>query len=147
VSVSRNENILSTESYNMGTVRLLQKLDGSKAAGRQAASHRQPLAVLVREYAEAARRRIDRDLGSARIDVCIALGSVEDGPAPAGLRSTHGHITLGELNKLIEKRSSACGACANACALDRADVIHTGGHRAAIDREAKCAAWPSPAWA
>lgn len=75
VTISENGNIVSTESYNMGTVRLLQKLDGNKEPGFSLLSHpKRPFALLVREYAEAARKRIDREIGSEKVDLCIATG-------------------------------------------------------------------------
>src|SRR5262245_16107867 len=49
VTISENKKIISTESYNMGTVRLLKKLNGEE---KQAAAKR-PFSLLVREYAEA----------------------------------------------------------------------------------------------
>ena len=57
VTLSQNGNILSTESYNMGTVRLLKRLSSEKNSAM-------PFHKLVREYAEAARHCIDRELGS-----------------------------------------------------------------------------------
>jgi exopolyphosphatase / guanosine-5'-triphosphate,3'-diphosphate pyrophosphatase len=67
VTISTGQNIISTESYNMGTVRLLEKLD-SKDTSRHA------FATLVREYAEAARYRIERDIGDAKIQICAGTG-------------------------------------------------------------------------
>jgi exopolyphosphatase/guanosine-5'-triphosphate,3'-diphosphate pyrophosphatase len=66
VTISTGENIVSTESYNMGTVRLLEKLDSSNKSKH--------FAKLVREYAEAARYRIERELGDERIQVCAGTG-------------------------------------------------------------------------
>ena len=43
VTLSQNGNIISTESYNMGTVRLLEKLSGEKNSVM-------PFHKLVREY-------------------------------------------------------------------------------------------------
>jgi exopolyphosphatase / guanosine-5'-triphosphate,3'-diphosphate pyrophosphatase len=110
VTISENENIISTESYNMGTVRLLQKLDGSKQRAFGMLSGRQPFSTLVREYAEAARRRIDHDLGSARVNLCVGTGgNVED---LGRLRQRYFKetdstlITLSELETLIEVLSS-----------------------------------------
>ncbi len=74
VTISENENIISTESYNMGTVRLLQKLDGDNETGSILANSKRPFSMLVREYAEAARRRIDREIGNARVHICIGTG-------------------------------------------------------------------------
>ncbi len=102
VTVSENENITSVESYNMGTVRLLQKLDGvSHAPGKT-----QPFGLLVREYAEAARRRIDREFGAKRVDVCVGTGgNVEElGRLRQRLfKEADGSlITVRELDELIQ---------------------------------------------
>jgi exopolyphosphatase/guanosine-5'-triphosphate,3'-diphosphate pyrophosphatase len=106
VTLSEDRNILSTESYDMGTVRLLQKLDGHAPSGSQREARRS-FGVMVREYAEAARRRIDRELGKARVDLCIGTGgNVED---LGRLRQRHfgksdGQvITVSELHELIEE--------------------------------------------
>ena len=102
VTLSQNGNILSTESYNMGTVRLLKKLsDGKNAA--------MPFHKLVREYAEAARHRIDRELGSKKIDMCVGTGgNIEEmGSLRQKLfkRDSDRAITLEELDKLVETLS------------------------------------------
>jgi exopolyphosphatase/guanosine-5'-triphosphate,3'-diphosphate pyrophosphatase len=84
VTLSLGNNILSTESYNMGTVRLLQIL------GEQ--PERLPFDKLVREYAQSAKRRIEREIGSKKIDLCIGTGgNIEE---------------MGELRKKIFKRDS-----------------------------------------
>lgn len=99
VTLSSGRNIISTDSYNMGTVRLLQKLNGSKS--------NLPLGNLVREYVEAARYRIEQDLGDKKIQICAGTGgNVEEiGRLRQKLfkaESDH-FITLEELEKLIER--------------------------------------------
>ncbi|MBI5943123.1 MAG: Ppx/GppA family phosphatase [Chloroflexi bacterium] len=102
VTISQNGNILSTESYNMGTVRLLNKLTGAKNAVM-------PFHKLVREYAEAARHRIDREIGSKKIDICVGTGgNIEEmGNLRQKLfkRDSDHAITLEELDKLVETLS------------------------------------------
>jgi exopolyphosphatase/guanosine-5'-triphosphate,3'-diphosphate pyrophosphatase len=66
VTLSTGQNIISTDSYNLGTVRLLEKLNGSKS--------KHPLGNLVREYAEAARYRIEQDLGDEKVQICAGTG-------------------------------------------------------------------------
>jgi exopolyphosphatase/guanosine-5'-triphosphate,3'-diphosphate pyrophosphatase len=126
VTLSENQKIISTESYNMGTVRLLTKLNGSK---KQTASN-QPFSLLVREYVRAARRRIDRELGGEKIHLCIGTGgNVEEmGKLRQRLfkKSSDNVITLAELQELIEKLSSmSLSARMRKLDLkpDRADVI------------------------
>ncbi|MBK8823517.1 MAG: Ppx/GppA family phosphatase [Anaerolineales bacterium] len=102
VTLSQNGNILSTESYNMGTVRLLKKLSGEKNAAM-------PFHKLVREYAEAARRRIDREIGSKKIDICVGTGgNIEEmGRLREKIfkRDSDRAITLEELDTLVETLS------------------------------------------
>ena len=75
VTIAEGQKVISTESYNMGTVRLLQKLDeGDHPSGEVDAPPKRPFNLLVREYAEAARQRIDREIGDARVDVCVGTG-------------------------------------------------------------------------
>lgn len=103
VTVSEDENITSVESYNMGTVRLLQKLNGAPHGAR---GRTQPFGLLVREYAEAARRRIDREFGAKRVNVCVGTGgNVEElGRLRQRLfKEADGSlITLHELDELIQ---------------------------------------------
>jgi exopolyphosphatase/guanosine-5'-triphosphate,3'-diphosphate pyrophosphatase len=102
VTLSQNGSILSTESYNMGTVRLLEKLNGEKNSAM-------PFHKLVREYAEAARHRIDREIGSKKIDICVGTGgNIEEmGNLRQKLfkRDSDRAITLEELDKLVETLS------------------------------------------
>jgi len=102
VTLSLNGNIISTESYNMGTVRLLKKLTSEKNSGP--AFHK-----LVRAYAEAARHRIDRELGSKKINICVGTGgNIEEmGNLRQKLfkRDSDRAITLEELDKLVETLS------------------------------------------
>lgn len=84
VTLSQGGNILSTESYNMGTVRLLEKLRGKPA--------KLPFNELVREYAESARYRIEREVKKKKIDICVGTGgNIEE---------------MGELRKKLFKRES-----------------------------------------
>ena len=109
VTISENGNILSTESYNMGTVRLLKKLDISGKIAFQRNGPKHPFSLLVREYAEAARRRIDHEIGDARIDVCVGTGGNAEDLGRLGARlfksPSPGTIGVRDLEKLIEKLS------------------------------------------
>ena len=99
VTISSGQNIISTDSYNMGTVRLLEKLNGSKS--------KHPLGDLVRDYAEAARYRIERDLGDEKVQICAGTGgNVEEiGRLRQKLFKAESDrfITLDELEELIER--------------------------------------------
>ncbi len=59
--------ILSTESYKMGSVRLLQVLEEKKHGEKQ-------FNQLVREYVDATQRRMKKELGKEKIDICIGTG-------------------------------------------------------------------------
>ncbi|HUF00452.1 MAG TPA: Ppx/GppA phosphatase family protein [Anaerolineales bacterium] len=99
VTISTGRNIISTDSYNMGTVRLLEKLNGSKS--------KHPLGNLVREYAEAARYRIEQDIGEEKVQICAGTGgNVEEiGRLRQKLfrAESDRFITLEELEKLINR--------------------------------------------
>ncbi|MEJ5225611.1 MAG: hypothetical protein WHV44_14230, partial [Anaerolineales bacterium] len=104
VTLSHDEEIISAESYAMGTVRLLRKLDDNGNQGERPFSH------LLREYTEAARRRIDREIGSERLDICVGTGgNIEEmGVLRKKIfkRESDKLITLPELETLIEKLSA-----------------------------------------
>jgi exopolyphosphatase/guanosine-5'-triphosphate,3'-diphosphate pyrophosphatase len=109
VTIAEDKKVISTESYNMGTVRLLQKLGGGNKSWFSWATPKRPFNLLVREYAEAARRRIDQEIDNRKVDVCVGTGgNVEEmGRLRQRLfkRQSDRLITLGELQDLIEKLS------------------------------------------
>jgi exopolyphosphatase / guanosine-5'-triphosphate,3'-diphosphate pyrophosphatase len=100
VTISTGQNIVSTESYNMGTVRLLEKLDGDHGS-------RHHFAKLVREYAEAARYRIERDIGDEKIQVCAGTGGNVEEIGRLRQKLFKGDsdqvVMLDELKQLIER--------------------------------------------
>lgn len=59
--------IISTESYKMGSVRLLQVLEEKKHGEKQ-------FNQLVREYVDATQRRMKKELGKEKIDLCVGTG-------------------------------------------------------------------------
>jgi exopolyphosphatase/guanosine-5'-triphosphate,3'-diphosphate pyrophosphatase len=59
--------ILSTESFRMGAVRLLQVLEGKKHGEKQ-------FNQLVREYVDATQRRLNKEIGNQKIEVCVGTG-------------------------------------------------------------------------
>ncbi|MCS6806313.1 MAG: Ppx/GppA phosphatase family protein [Acidobacteriota bacterium] len=67
VTLAANGQIIATESFNMGTVRLLQKLEEKQRGQRQ-------FNTLVREYVDATRRRLRKEIGQQKIDVCVGTG-------------------------------------------------------------------------
>lgn len=97
VAVSKGNKLLTTESYEMGTVRLLQNLDDRLPS---------EFRVLVNEYTESIRRHIKRELGKLKLDVCIGTGgNIEElGNLRKKLfkRATNDRITVNELEMLDE---------------------------------------------
>jgi exopolyphosphatase/guanosine-5'-triphosphate,3'-diphosphate pyrophosphatase len=110
VTISENKNIVSTESYNMGTVRLLNKLSGDKDTALSFFNSKRPFGLLVREYAEAARKRIDREIGKEKVNLCIGTGgNVEElGKLRQKILKQNSDtvIQLSELQEVIERLNS-----------------------------------------
>ncbi len=100
VTISTGQNIVSTESYNMGTVRLLENLDGDHKSKHH-------FAKLVREYAEAARYRIERDIGEEKIQICAGTGGNVEEIGRLRQKLFKGDsdrfVMLDELKQLIER--------------------------------------------
>jgi len=67
ITLASDGNILSTESFKMGSVRLLQVLEEQKHGERQ-------FNQLVREYVDATQKRIRKEIGNKKIDLCIGTG-------------------------------------------------------------------------
>jgi exopolyphosphatase/guanosine-5'-triphosphate,3'-diphosphate pyrophosphatase len=103
VTLSNGRNIIFTGSYNMGTVRLLKKLE-TKSRSKQTFSQ------LVHESTESTRRRIEREIGDEKILVCAGTGgNVEEiGHLCQKLFKAESDrlITLDELELLIERLSN-----------------------------------------
>jgi exopolyphosphatase/guanosine-5'-triphosphate,3'-diphosphate pyrophosphatase len=103
VTISTGNNIIFTGSFNMGAVRLLKILE-------KEGSPEQTFSQLVTEYAEPARRQIEREIGDEKISVCVGTGgNVEEiGRLRQKLFKTESDrfITLNELAKLIDRLSA-----------------------------------------
>lgn len=67
VTLVADGQILSTESYRMGTVRLLQLLEEKKHGEKK-------FSQLVREYVDATQKRMKKELGAEKIDLCVGTG-------------------------------------------------------------------------
>jgi exopolyphosphatase/guanosine-5'-triphosphate,3'-diphosphate pyrophosphatase len=123
VTISSGQNIISTDSYNLGTVRLLETLNAQHQS-------KQLFGKLVREFVEAARYRIEQDIGEEKIQVCVGTGgNVEEiGHLRQKLFKAERDrfVTLNELAKLIERLNDlSVQERMNKLKLrpDRADVI------------------------
>ena len=67
ITVVANGRIAATESFRMGAVRLLKELEDSKMGDRA-------FNQLVREYVDATRRRVKKEIGDKKIDFFVATG-------------------------------------------------------------------------
>ena len=103
VTTSTGQNIISTDSYNLGTVRLLEKLNGEGISP-------ETFSKLVQEYAEAARYRIEKDIGRGKIQLCVGTGGNVEEIGRLRQRLFKGEndrlVTLDELKELIRRFSS-----------------------------------------
>jgi exopolyphosphatase/guanosine-5'-triphosphate,3'-diphosphate pyrophosphatase len=98
VTTSTGQNIISTDSYTLGTVRLLQKLEAEEI--RQDA-----LSRLIQQYTEAALNRKEQDNDGEKVQVCVGTGgNVEEiGRLRQKFfkRGSDHLVTLDELKELI----------------------------------------------
>ena len=67
ITLVSDGNIIATESFKMGAVRLLQVLEGKERGERH-------FNQLVREYVDATQKRIKKEIGKEKIDVCVGTG-------------------------------------------------------------------------
>lgn len=103
ITLVADDQILSTESYRMGTVRLLQLLEEKQRGEKQ-------FTQLVREYVDAAQKRVRKELGDEKIELCIGTGgNVEAlGELRRDLlkKDRSNIITLDELELLLRRLQS-----------------------------------------
>lgn len=123
VSLATGGNILSTESFKMGAVRMLQQLEGKKHGERH-------FNKLAQEYVEATQKRIKREVGNRTIDLCVGTGGNVDtiGELRKQMlgRDRDTVVTLSELDTLIKRLQALTFEERVAQLLlrpDRADVI------------------------
>src|SRR6185295_2222846 len=67
VSLATQKGILSTESYAMGSVRLLQILDQQRVGEKR-------FNQLVDRYVHSIDKRLKKELGDQKVDLCIGTG-------------------------------------------------------------------------
>jgi exopolyphosphatase/guanosine-5'-triphosphate,3'-diphosphate pyrophosphatase len=67
ISLGNKSGIISTQSYAMGSVRLLQILDQRRLTGTQ-------FNQLVNRYVDVTNKRLKKELGSQKIETCIGTG-------------------------------------------------------------------------
>lgn len=67
ITLSKDGKILTTESFKLGAVRLLQVLEGKKHGEKQ-------FNQLVREYVDASQKKLKKEIGNEKIDLCVGTG-------------------------------------------------------------------------
>jgi len=100
ITLTSDGQIMTTESFRMGAVRLLQVLEEKKRGEKN-------FNQLVREYADAAHRRIKKEVGNRTIDICIGTGgnveSLGDLRKEFFGKDSDNLITVDELDTLVKK--------------------------------------------
>lgn len=100
VTLSTGRSIISTDSINLGTVRLLETWNANQAS-------KHTFGDLVREATQATRERIQHDLGDKKVQVCVGTGGNVEALGRLRRRlfkaESNRCISLAELEKLIER--------------------------------------------
>ena len=103
VTIATQNNILLTETYKMGSVRLLQILD-EHALGEERFNR------MVVEYVDASHRRMKKEIGKQKIQMCIGTGgsieSMEELRQRFYRKNTGGRIAADELRELVARLSA-----------------------------------------
>lgn len=92
--------IVSTESFRLGSVRLLQMLEEKKYGEKK-------FNALVREYVDATQRRLKREINGKKFDLCIGTGGNIDALAALRkdllLKDRNSAISASELDAIVKK--------------------------------------------
>ena len=103
VTIATQNNILLTESYKMGSVRLLQILD-EHALGEDRFNR------MVVEYVDASHRRMKKEIGKQKIQMCIGTGGSIESMGELRQRfyqkNTGDKIAADELRELVGRLSA-----------------------------------------
>jgi exopolyphosphatase / guanosine-5'-triphosphate,3'-diphosphate pyrophosphatase len=99
VTLASDGSILATVSFNMGTVRLLQKLEQEKVGESR-------FNQLVHEYADATRKWLEGRIGRQKIDLCVGTGGNVEAMGDLRKRlfakESQSLITRAELDALVD---------------------------------------------
>lgn len=99
VLLADDTTVLCTESYAMGSVRLLKILD--EKAGEERFNQ------LVTEYVDATQRRLQQEIGNHKIDVCVGTGgsieSIGDLRRDLFDKNNNQKVTADELKSIVKK--------------------------------------------
>jgi exopolyphosphatase/guanosine-5'-triphosphate,3'-diphosphate pyrophosphatase len=103
VSLATENEIIATESFGMGTVRLLQMLEQSKQGERV-------FRQLAREYINVSGTRLRKEIGERTVDICIATGgnveSIGDLRVQLCDADDDRSVTLDELDTILKQLQS-----------------------------------------
>ena len=123
VSIASQREIIATESFATGAVRLLQMLEQKKRGD-------QVFRRLVRSYLNVEDTRLKKELGRQRVSVCIATGGNVEALGDLGVqicgRKSNTSLTAGDLDTILarlESRSYEERLRKFRLRPDRADVI------------------------
>ncbi len=102
LTVTEAGNIIAANSLSLGTVRLLQRLNGEDVSHSP-----QRFGLLLHEYTQSARRRIEQLIGGEKFDMCIGTGGNVDEIGRLRkklfLRDDDSSVTVEELDRLINQ--------------------------------------------
>jgi len=100
ITLVQGGNIITTESFRMGAVRLLQVLEEKKHGEKR-------FNQLVREYVDSSHKRIKKEIGNQQIEVCVGTGgnieSLGDLRRQVLGKERNSLITAEELDVLVKK--------------------------------------------
>ncbi len=100
ITLARNGKILATDSFQMGSVRLLKVLDREKHGEKK-------FEAMVQEYADAARKRFGQKLAGQKIDLCVGTGGNLDTLSDLKEKLLHkketAFVTVRELEAILQR--------------------------------------------
>ncbi len=100
VTLTVDGSIISTDSFRLGTVRLLQVLEEKKHGEKK-------FNQLAQEYVEATQKRLKKEIGGRKVDLCVGTGGNIE--ALADLRKDllnkerNGQFSAGDLGIMVKK--------------------------------------------
>lgn len=103
VTLTVDGSIISTESFRLGAVRLLQILEEKKQGEKK-------FNLLVQEYVEAAQRRLKKEISGKKIELCVGTGGNIE--AVGGLKKDllgkdkNGSFSADDLSSILKKLMS-----------------------------------------
>jgi exopolyphosphatase/guanosine-5'-triphosphate,3'-diphosphate pyrophosphatase len=103
ISIATDSGIIATESFGMGTVRLLQMLEPRKHGERV-------FRQLAREYINVSGTRLRKEIGERKVDLCIATGGNVESLGDLRVQLCDANddksITLDELDSILKQLQS-----------------------------------------